>query len=183
MEEQKFNLKEYNYIIKFIEENKLNTAKEELIRIVNDKKNEFYPYQLLGIVYSKIGELEKALSHYQISIKINPKNSGALFNLAMMYKNLNKIDNAIENFLKVIEFDPNFIEAYLNVAKIYDKQKKIIEANNFYQKALSLNRNYLPTNKSYSKFLMRVGEIPKGLSYQYKHFGIVKFKSKKIEII
>ena len=183
MEQEKFNIKDYDFIIKLLKEENFIKAEGELVKIISDKKDQFYTHQLLGIVYSKIGDVDKALSHYQISIKLNPKNSGALFNLAILYKNLNKNDKAIEYFLKVIEFDPNFIEAYLNIAKIHDKQKKIIEANNFYQKALSINKNYIPTNKSYSKFLIKVGEIPKGLSYQYKHFGIIKFKSKNMEII
>ena len=183
MKKEKFNIKDYNHIIKFIEEKNFIKAEEELFKIIDDKKDQFYSHQLLGIVYSKTGNIDKALSHYQTSINLNSKNTGALFNLAMLYKSLNKDDSAVEYFLKVIKYDPKLIEPYLYIASIYEKKKKLNEANNFYQKALSLNKDYLPTNQSYSKFLMRAGEIPKGLSYQYKYFGIIKFKSKDIKII
>lgn len=183
MEKEKFNIKDYNHIIKFIEEKNFLKAEEELLKIINDKKNQFYSHQLLGVVYSNNGNIDKALSHYQTSINLNPKNSGALFNLAMLYKTLNKDDSAVEYFLKVTKFDPKLIEPYLHIASIYEKKKKLNEANSFYQKALSLNKDFLPTNQSYSKFLMKAGEIPKGLSYQYKYFGIIKFKSKDMEIL
>ena len=183
MEKENFNIKDYNHIIKLIEEKNFLKAEEELFKIINDKKNQFYSHQLLGVVYSNTGNIDKALSHYQTSINLNPKNSGALFNLAMLYKTLNKDDSAVEYFLKVTKLDPKLIEPYLYIASIYEKKKKLNEANNFYQKALSLNKDYLPTNQSYSKFLMKAGEIPKGLSYQYKYFGIIKFKSKDMEIL
>lgn len=123
MEKEKFNIKDYNHIIKLIEEKNFLKAEEELFKIVNDKKNQFYSHQLLGVVYSNTGNIDKALSHYQTSINLNPKNSGALFNLAMLYKTLNKDDSAVEYFLKVTKFDPKLIEPYLYIASIYEKKK------------------------------------------------------------
>ena len=125
MEKEKFNIKDYNHIIKFIEEKNFIKAEEELFKIIDDKKDQFYSHQLLGIVYSKTGNIDKALSHYQTSIDLNSKNTGALFNLAMLYKSLNKDDSAVEYFLKVIKYDPKLIEPYLYIASIYEKKKKI----------------------------------------------------------
>ena len=46
MEKEKFNIKDYNHIIKFIEEKNFIKAEEELLKIIDDKKDQFYPHQL-----------------------------------------------------------------------------------------------------------------------------------------
>lgn len=183
MSEENINSKEFKDIIRYIEDRKYIEAETSLKKILNERKNEFYPHQLLGILYSKIEDYEKALQHYEESIKINPKNPGIYFDLGNMYRSLNNNDKSIEFFLKAIELNPNIVDAYLNIAKIYEKQKKLVDANKFFLKALSLNKNYIPSNKSYSNFLLKAGEISKGLSYQYKYLGIIRFNKEDLEII
>jgi tetratricopeptide (TPR) repeat protein len=169
-------------IINLINKNDFIEAETALIKIVGEKDNDFYPHQLLGILYSKTGEFEKAKKHFENSIKISPKNPGLYFDLGTMYQLLNDDQKTLDCFLKVIELNPNIIDAYLNIANIYDKQKKIVEANKFFQKALSLKKDYLPSNKAYSYFLIKHGEITKGLSYQYKHLGIIQFNKENLKI-
>ena len=59
----------------------------------------------------------------------------------------------------------------------------MVDANKFFQKALSLKKDHLPSNKAYSYFLIRHGEITKGLSFQYKHMGIIQFNKENLEIV
>ena len=149
MSEIDLNIKNYSYIIKLIEENNLSEAEKNLLKIIDEKQNEFYPHQLLGFVYSKTGDLEKSLFYYNQSLEINQNNPGLC----------------------------------LSIAKIFENQKKILEANKFYQQGLSINKNYAPLIKSYSNFLIKFGELSKGLSFQYKHFGIIRFNKQDFEII
>ena len=174
---------ELQKIIKLIEKKNYTEAEAALIKIVDEKNNEFYPHQLLGILYSKTGEFDKAKKHFENSLKINPKNPGLYFDLGTMYKLLNDDEKSLECFFKVIELNPNIIDAYLSIAKIYEKQKKMVDANKFFQKALALNKDYLPSNKAYSYFLIRHGEITKGLSHQYKHLGIIQFNKENLKIV
>ena len=149
MSEIDLNIKNYSYIIKLIEENNLSEAEKNLLKIIDEKQNEFYPHQLLGFVYSKTGDLEKSLFYYNQSLEINQNNPGLC----------------------------------LSIAKIFENQKKLLEANKFYQQGLSINKNYAPLIKSYSNFLIKFGELSKGLSFQYKHFGIIRFNKQDFEII
>ena len=125
---------EIKSIIKLIEKNDLTEAENALIKIVGEKDNDFYPHQLLGILYSKTGKFEKAKKHFENSIKISPKNPGLYFDLGTMYQLLNDNQKTLDCFFKVIELNPNIIDAYLSIAKIYDKQKKMVDANKFFQK-------------------------------------------------
>ena len=85
--------------------------------------------------------------------------------------------------MKVIELQPNYKEAYLNIANIYENTNQIFEANNYYLKGLSIYKDDLELNRNYSKFLIKVGEITKGSSYQYKYLGIIRFEKSGVKII
>lgn len=183
MSEEKINSKEFKDIIKSIEDRKYTEAETALLEIISKRENEFYPYQLLGILYSKMGDFNQALKNYEKSLEINSKNPGLYFDLGNVYRALNDNQKSIEFFLKTIELNPNVIDAYLNIAKIYEKQKKMLDANKFFLKALSLNKDHIPSNKSYSNFLIKAGEITKGLSYQYKYLGVIRFNKDNLEII
>ena len=175
-------LKKYDDVINLIKSKNYKNAEISLLNVVKDEKNDFYPHQLLGVVYSKLGDLNKAISHFEISLKINPKNPGVIFNLGMIYLEQDNLDKSKE-FFKTIELDKNFIEGYLNLAKVFEKQQNFTESDKFYQKSLSINNEYLPAIRSYTNFLINIGEISKALSYQYKYFGIIKFNNDKPEII
>jgi len=93
------------------------------------------------------------------------------------------LQKSIYHFLKVIEFQPNYKEAYLNIINIYENDNQIFEANKYYLKGLSIFKDDLELNRNYSKFLIKVGEVTKGLSYQYKYLGIVRFEKSGVKII
>ncbi len=116
-------------------------------------------------------------------IKQNEKNFYSHQLLGIIYKKKNDLQKSIYHFLKVIELQPNYKEAYLNIANIYENTNQIFEANNYYLKGLSIYKDDLELNRNYSKFLIKVGEITKGLSYQYKYLGIVRFEKSGVKII
>lgn len=182
MNKDNSKLKKYGDVINLIKSKNYKDAEINLLNVVKDERNDFYPHQLLGIVYSKLGDLNKAISHFEISFKINPKNPGVIFNLGMIYLEQGNLDKSKEFFFKTVELDKNFTEGYLNLAKVFEKQQNFIESDKFYQKSLSINNEYLPAIRSYSNFLINIGEISKALSYQYKYFGIIKFNNDKPEI-
>ena len=181
MEKDRSIKTEYEEIIKLIEKKNYIEAEKTLTNLLNEKKD-FYIHQLLGIVYLNTGDYEKAINHYNLSLNINPKNPGVFFNLGIIYQKLNNLDKSKESYLKSVEIDPNFIDAYVNLAKVYESEIKMHEANKYYLKAMSLNKDYRPLIKSYSKFLIKIGEVSKGMSFQYKYFGNIRFGKTNLKI-
>ena len=116
-------------------------------------------------------------------IKQNDKDFYSHQLLGIVYKKKNDLQKSIYHFLKVIEFQPNYKEAYLNIINIYENDNQIFEANKYYLKGLSIFKDDLELNRNYSKFLIKVGEVIKGISYQYKYLGIVRFEKSGVKII
>lgn len=103
--------------------------------------------------------------------------------LGFVYTKTGNIEKSLYHYYKSLEINQNNPGLCLSIAKIFENQKKILEANKFYQQGLSINKNYAPLIKSYSNFLIKFGELSKGLSFQYKHFGIIRFNKQDFEII
>lgn len=169
-------------IIKLIENRQNEKAENILNKLLKENKEDFYTHQLLGIIYQNTGNIDKSIEHYNLSLNIRPKNAGVLFNLGIINRGLNNLSKAKEFFLKSLEVDQNFIDSYLNIARIYEIEKNLIEADQYYQKAFSVNKDYPQLNRAYSKFLINVGEITKGMSIMYKNFGNIRFGKLNLEI-
>jgi tetratricopeptide (TPR) repeat protein len=176
-------MKKYQETINLIENKEYDKSLINLKKFIEVDKNDFYAHQLLSLVYVKYENLDKAINHLKVSIELNSKNPGAYYNLGMIYQSLKNFDKSIELFLKTIAQDPNFVDAYLNIAKIYQNNNNLLEANKYYQKALVINKDNLSSNKLYSNFLIKVGELTKGLTYQYRYFGVVRFDKDGFKII
>jgi|TARA_B110000483_G_scaffold197954_1_gene236879 tetratricopeptide (TPR) repeat protein len=183
MNYKNIKIEKYQETINLIENKEYDKSLVNLTKFIEEDKNDFYAHQLLSLVYVKFEKLDAAINHLNTSIELNSKNPGAYYNLGMIYQSLKNFDKSIELFLKTIEQDPNFIDAYLSIAKICQNNNNMIEANKYYQKALLINKDNLPSNKLYSNFLIKVGELTKGLTYQYKYFGVVRFDKNGIKII
>ena len=182
MENKNSKQEEFKDIIKLIESKKYVEAKELLNDLLNKKKNDFYIYQLLGIVSQYTGNLEESIYNFNLSLNLMPKNAGVLYNLGMINRSLNNLDKANEYFLKSIEINPNFIDGYINIAQIYEKQKKIFEADTHFQKGLNIKKDHPTLNRAYARFLINIGEHKKGWSLIYKNSGNIRFGKSNVEI-
>ena len=176
-------MKTIQEIIEIAKAGKDKEAKVELEKIIDLKKDDYQAHHVLGVVCAKLNDFDKAIDNLNLSIKINPKNKGVYFELGNLYRLQNNNNQSKNNFLKAINLDQNFIEAYISLAKINENENNLLEADKIYQKALSVNSEHLQLNKAYANFLIRIGEISKGLSFQYKYSGVIRFNKNNLEIV
>ena len=183
MENKISKQEQFKDIIKLIESKNYNEAKDLLNKLLDEKKNDFYIYQLLGIISQYTGNLEESIYNFNLSLNIMPRNAGVLYNLGVINRRLNNLEKAKEYFIRSLEINKNFIDGYINVAQICEKEKNFFEADNNYQKAFSINKDRPSLNRAYARFLINMGELKKGLSLMYKNFGCIRFGKSNVEII
>ncbi len=176
------NVKKYQHTINLIKTKNYEESISNLKNFIEEDSNDYYAHQLIALVYMDSKNFDEAIKHLDISIGINSDNP-AYYNLGVIYRNLKKFDKSQEFFLKTIEKNPNFIDAYLNIAKIYENNQNFNEADKFYQKALLIDKKNLSSNKLYSNFLIKNGEVTKGLAFHYKYFGVIRFEENELKII
>ena len=182
MESKKSKQEQFKDIIKLIESKNYNEAKNHLNNLLDQKKNDFYVYQLLGIISQYTGNLEESIYNFNLSLNMMPKNAGVLYNLGVINRRLNNLEKAKEYFLKSLEINSSFIDGYINIAQICEREKKFFDADSHYQKAFSIKKDHPSLNRAYARFLINIGEFKKGLSLMYKNFGYIRFGKSNVEI-
>ncbi len=69
-------------------------------------------------------------------VERNPKDSFALYGLAMEYANQGDNDKALEQFRTLTEVDPDYSYAYYHAGQVLSKMGKIEDARAWYQKGI-----------------------------------------------
>lgn len=84
----------------------LETKVKELEAALLEGKGTYH-YNL-AVAYTKAGMVEEAIDEYNKSLKVDPKNADAWFNLGVLYEgNRNDIQKAISCYEKYLEYKPD----------------------------------------------------------------------------
>lgn len=177
------NFKSVTEIITLIENKEFDIAKEELIKIIDLRKNNFLAHQLLGKVQGNLDNTNEGIKHLEISLNINPINKGAIYELALIYFKNEKYDHCKKLLLKAIEIDPKYLDAYILLGGANEFTNNISEAKKYYDKVLNLDEKFIISKKPFHNFLMKMGAFDKAQFYKYKHYGIIRFEEKQVKII
>lgn len=135
---------------------KAGMYKESMINFKNahilDKKN--YKYlQYMGRCSSYLNDTSSAIEFYQKSIKYNPFNAFAYYELANLYLKINDLNNTKKHIIKSIKCEPNFISAKHLFATILIQEKNLISALNQYNEIEQIIYKYAPETE-YEKSLL-----------------------------
>jgi protein O-mannosyl-transferase len=95
-------------------------------------------YNNRGAGYSALGELDKALADFSMTIKINPKYEGVYTNICNAYFMKNQNEQALPQCMKALELNPRVPNTYVTLGDIYSKSDKALSIE-MYNKAISLN--------------------------------------------
>lgn len=90
-------------------------------------------YDVLGVVYQKMGNYQQAERCHRQAIVLNPEFTTALINLSTALSSLNKVEEAIAYSEKARGLDPNLEMAYLNLGLFYSRLGKPEEAVEVYR--------------------------------------------------
>ncbi|MBP2636834.1 MAG: Tetratricopeptide repeat-containing protein [Firmicutes bacterium] len=89
-----------------------------------------------GYLYEKMGEPDKAIEHYSLSILNDPNYEVAYDHRGFMYNKIGRYDLALIDCSKAIEINPKFPAGYLNKGTAYEKQHLYKEAIETYRSML-----------------------------------------------
>ena len=102
----------------------------------------FFMWNLLGVLYKKIGEKQKSTDAYHNALLINPDYAEAYFNLGNSLFNQGLFDEAEKAFAKAAQLQPKNAKNFFNLAHVHNQQGNIKEAENDLKTAVNLDENY-----------------------------------------
>ena len=135
------NLKEkISILIKKFEIGKFQDVINDSLVILKKNDNDFL-WNLLGLSFQNIHQIEKSINCFENALGLNPKNFSASNNLGLSYKKLKNYNKSEECLQRSIELNPKYINALVNLGNLKNETYFFDNAISYYNKALSLNEN------------------------------------------
>ena len=111
-----------------------------------NKAIELYPkyhdaYGERGLGFFRMGQLDRAIQDYKMSIKHKPNNSKVYSNMGIIYFQKGELEKAREVYEQAVKLDPRFVDARRNLGSVYAQQKKFDAAITQFTEALKYDPN------------------------------------------
>jgi len=103
----------------YLEENKLEEAEAEFLKIIELDDAEVMGYANLGIVYLRMGEFDQAEEWLFKAIKMRPEDPDVRLILAKVYDMSGNSEQAVEELEKIMEFSPGHVKSLYNLTELY----------------------------------------------------------------
>ncbi|MCG8449836.1 MAG: tetratricopeptide repeat protein [Pirellulales bacterium] len=117
----------------------IGTAISMLERALAESPGDVFARSILAGAYHQAGEIERALTHYQIAIENESNNPNLLLSLASVLLKQGKPREAEARIEQALEMDPEAAEAYMLRGQIALQRSKPEEALHLYHKALEMD--------------------------------------------
>lgn len=112
----------------------------------------------MAVVYSNLGQPEKAEQEYEIALRIDPQFVPAMINLAMLYDRQNMKDEAEALFERVIEIEPELADAHYSLGLlIAEIPGRLEEAAQHLRKAAEYSPDNARIRYNYGLALQNLG--------------------------
>ena len=115
----------------------------ETILLSNIERDQHNPnfWQLLGSIYSELGEKSLAIQSYHKAIDLDPSNHDLMFTVATELLIIDDIENAFKMFKLILRLRPDFSGAHTNIGIIYEKVNRFEQAKNEWLAAIEIDPN------------------------------------------
>jgi Tfp pilus assembly protein PilF len=110
------------------------------------KASEGLSYYILGLMYDRMGQADKAIESYQKALRQDFQNSAIHLGLGSGYLKKNNTSKAIEELNLAAQFDPESVEPHAILSLLYFSQANLAEAGKEYETALQKASALEPKN-------------------------------------
>ncbi len=142
----------YNYNLKQFEK-----VEESALDILNQFPKNQFCWKILGAALFQSGKIKEAINANIKSIKLNPRDAEAYYNLAITQKEIGKLLDAEKNYTIAIKLKTNYFEAYSNLGNILKQLGKLTEAKECYRKAININPKFADPYYNLATILQKEG--------------------------
>jgi hypothetical protein len=133
------NSKEFNEIVKNLNDKNFSKALKKIDSIPKKYLNENIVLKLYAVTYFNLMEWEKAIEYFKKSLNFEQAKYKIYTNIGVSYFKLGKINQSIEAFKNSIEENPSFGLAYNNLGVSYLELGMFDKAVDQFISALKLN--------------------------------------------
>jgi Tfp pilus assembly protein PilF len=103
----------------YLEENQLEEAEAEFLKLVDLDPTEVLGYANLGVVYLRMGKYQEAEEWLQKAVKMDPKDPDIRLILAKVYEMSHNTGKSIHELVQAIRFSPGHVKSLYQLTELY----------------------------------------------------------------
>ncbi len=113
----------------------------------------------LAGIYTRMGNLDRALPLAQRSVALEPSYAKSHFNLGNVWMRLGRTDEAEASYRTAVRLDPSLALAWNNLGAIAQERGSPEEAAADFARAIALDPDYAPAHVNLGRSLQRAGRL------------------------
>ena len=125
-------------------------------------------YSIGEIYLDELGNYDKAIDEFLLSLNYNPDDKFTLYNLGRAYRKKEELDKAIEFYNESIEVDPKYADAYNGLGTVYSAKRDFNKAKEFYEKSIDLEADNKYALYNLADSYKNLGELDKAIDFYQK---------------
>ncbi len=145
----------------FLEENKLEEAEQEFLKLTSLVPEEAIGYANLGLVYLRMGRYDEAEKNLLKALDLTPLDSDIRLNLATVYKYQNENDKFVEELEKAIEADPGHVQSIYRLAEFYsgtNDETTLLKREKYLKQTLEVSPANIVPRLHLIELLLQIGK-------------------------
>lgn len=167
----------YNMGCVEIENNMSDKAKDNFIKALAIKPDEFACRFNLAVAYMNLNMTDSALICFKKTLELKPLDAVTYYKMGTIYgKQLNNLDLAVQYISKAIEYNPNEAVYYEDLGVAYGLKDKPDDAIRVSEQCLKKFPNYIPALKNIAISYRRKGDDKKAAEYDQKIIQLMNGK-------
>jgi hypothetical protein len=103
---------------------------------------------LLGLIFHKRGDFDRAAKNIRKAIKVNPNDADAYYDLGNVLQDKGQLTSAITNYKTAVKLNPQYVEAYNNMGIVLQDSGRLDKAIASYKEALRIAPDYLDAHNN-----------------------------------
>ena len=150
----------------FLEENKLEEAEQEFLKLKSLAPEEAIGYANLGLVYLRMGRYDEAEKNLLKALDLTPLDSDIRLNLATVYKYQNENDKFVEELEKAIEADPGHVQSIYRLAEFYsgtNDETALLKREKYLKQTLEVSPANIVPRLHLIELLLQIGKSNESL--------------------
>ncbi|MDA8755319.1 sulfotransferase [Candidatus Pseudothioglobus singularis] len=159
IEEILFLKKEVNYAVKLLTNGQTNEALKIVEVLVNKFPNLPLLYNIRGVCYQTISELENAIDDFSQATILKSDYAEAYCNLGVTYQEKGDLENAIKAYKNAIVNDNNYPTAHNNLGKIFLVHGEIDSSIKHLECAIKLKPDFADAYNNLGSSFLRINKL------------------------
>ena len=148
-----------NNLLKYYQTGRYIDAEKLSLSITQEFPKHRFAWKVLAAVLKQKGRINESLIVSQKSVKLDPQDAGAHYNLGVTLQELGRLKEAEASYRQSITLKPKLAEVHHNLGVILQEQGRFKEAEASYRQSITLKPDLAQTHHSLGNVMIKQGRL------------------------